>query len=125
MGGNIAFQRRQPVRKCPDETICNERFGVCIRKTNYRSEQEDRVSNHFSEYRDRPMPSIYNFWVLKQDCLRRLIWDYEKPFQLLQWLYFSNWLGDDDFIMLGHPPHSPTFKFSKLTQVSFLFSVYG
>jgi hypothetical protein len=44
MGGNIAFHRRQPVKQCPDETICNERYGVCIRKTNYRPEQEDRVS---------------------------------------------------------------------------------
>ena len=44
MGGNIAFQRRQPVKQCPDETVCNERFGVCIRKTIYRPDQEDRVS---------------------------------------------------------------------------------
>jgi len=33
------------VRTCPDETVCAERFGLCIRKTDYRSEQEDRVSN--------------------------------------------------------------------------------
>ena len=44
MGGNIAFQRRQPVKPCPDETVCSERYGVCIRKTCYRTEQEDRVS---------------------------------------------------------------------------------
>ena len=44
MGGNLAFHRRQPVRPCPDETVCSERFGVCIRKTCYRTEQEDRVS---------------------------------------------------------------------------------
>ena len=44
MGGNLAFQRRQPVRPCHDETVCRERFGACIRKTNYRTEQEDRVS---------------------------------------------------------------------------------
>ena len=44
MGGNIAYQRRQPVRPCLDETVNNERFGVCIRKTNYRKQQEDRVS---------------------------------------------------------------------------------
>ena len=47
MGGNLAYQRRQPVRKCPDETVHNDRFGVCIRKTNYRPEQEDRVSSLF------------------------------------------------------------------------------
>lgn len=44
MGGNLAFQRRQPAKQCPDQTVNNERFGVCIRKTNYRAEQEDRVS---------------------------------------------------------------------------------
>ena len=44
MGGNLAFHRRQPVRPCPDETVNSERFGVCIRKTCYRTEQEDRVS---------------------------------------------------------------------------------
>ena len=44
MGGNIAYHRRQPVRQCQDETVYNERYGVCIRKTSYRPEQEDRVS---------------------------------------------------------------------------------
>ena len=32
------------MRPCLDETVNNERFGVCIRKTNYRKQQEDRVS---------------------------------------------------------------------------------
>ena len=45
IGGNVAFQRRQPVRPCPDETISDPRFGICIRKTQYRKEQEDRVSS--------------------------------------------------------------------------------
>ena len=40
----MTYQRRQPVQPCLDETICKERFGVCIRKTNYRASQEDRVS---------------------------------------------------------------------------------
>ena len=43
-GGNLAYHRRQPVRPQEDATICNERYGVCIRKTSYRPEQEDRVS---------------------------------------------------------------------------------
>ena len=51
MGGNCAYQRRQPVRKCPDETVSDERYGICIRKTSYRTEQEDRVSS------PRPFPS--------------------------------------------------------------------
>ena len=38
MPGNFAYHRRQPVRQCPDQTVCNERFGVCIRKTTYRKE---------------------------------------------------------------------------------------
>ena len=46
MGGNLAYLRRQPVRLCHDETICNARYGVCIRKTQYRRQQEDRVSKH-------------------------------------------------------------------------------
>lgn len=44
MGGNIAYHRRQPIRECPDETVCADRYGVCIRKTNFRVSQEDRVS---------------------------------------------------------------------------------
>ena len=40
----MTYQRRQPVQPALDETICKERFGVCIRKTNYRASQEDRVS---------------------------------------------------------------------------------
>mmetsp|Transcript_23113 Transcript_23113/g.30782 ORF Transcript_23113/g.30782 Transcript_23113/m.30782 type:complete len:107 (-) Transcript_23113:1165-1485(-) len=46
MGGNIAYLRRQPVKHCPDETVCNPRYGVCIRKTQYRRQQEDRFMVH-------------------------------------------------------------------------------
>ena len=48
MGGNIAFQRRHPVRAQPDETVCEERYGICIRKTQYREDQQDRVSTSFN-----------------------------------------------------------------------------
>ena len=68
MGGNIAYQRRQPVRQCPDETISDERFGICIRKTNYRPEQEDRVSQSFnlslSLKRDCKLVVVDNLTVL-------------------------------------------------------------
>jgi len=48
MGGNIAFQRRHPVRAQPDETVCDDRYGICIRKTQYREDQQDRVSTSFT-----------------------------------------------------------------------------
>jgi hypothetical protein len=68
MGGNIAFQRRQPVRPQYDETVGSERYGVCIRKTDYREDQQDRVSKinvteidpNFSNY-DVTSPKWDNF----------------------------------------------------------------
>ena len=58
MGGNLAFHRRQPVRPCPDETVNSERFGVCIRKTCYRTEQEDRVSESVSKLKELSLKKI-------------------------------------------------------------------
>ena len=38
------YQQQQPVAQ-PDSTIENPRYGVSIRKTQFRNTQEDRVSN--------------------------------------------------------------------------------
>ena len=39
------------VNQCPDEVLDDQRFGLCIRQTRYRTKQEDRVSITDSKFK--------------------------------------------------------------------------